>query len=141
MIHCFFWKRGIHLPDVLRNSCVAQLPRLYALCLPCRGHRDDSSQRRYNVMWSVRATVKALRGTEKQRITSSNDTSNTSRQNCNSKIHSSITTFKVRQCKDCRNSPGLKAYMLRKNGIKVVLQQEVPEWKRRGMGFFSPFSF
>lgn len=136
MIHYFFWKRGIHDPDVFINSCVTQLLRLYVLCFSCRGHRDNSSQRRYNLMWSTRTTIKALRGTGNQRITYSSDTSNTSRQNSNSKNHGTITPFKMRQCKDYRNLSGLKAYMLRKYGIKVILQEEVPEQKRRGHGFF-----
>lgn len=66
---CFFWKRGIHHLDVLRNSCMTQLFSLYVLCCPCRGHRDISSWGRYNLMWSVRTTIKALRGRDKQRIT------------------------------------------------------------------------
>lgn len=141
MIHCFFWKRGNHLPDVLRNPCVTQLLRLYVLYFPCRGHKDNSLRRRYNMMWSVRTTVKALRGTDKQRITSSNDTSNTSRQNSNSKIHSSIMTLKVRQCKDCRNSPGLKVYMLRKNGIKLYFNRRYLNGKGGAWTFSLPSHF
>lgn len=109
----------------------------YVLCFLCRGHRDNSSWRRYNLMWSIRTTIKALRGTDKQRITYSNEASNISRQNSNNKNHSCITPFEVRQCKDCRNSPGLKVYMVRKYGKKVVLQKAVPEWKSRGHELFS----
>lgn len=100
----------------------------------------------YNRMWSVSTMIKALRGTDKQGMTYSNETmlqvipsakknlvcfhthQCPMRNNC-----SGISPFKVGQCEDRRNSPGFKAWLQKKCGIRTVVQQEVPEWTRRGI--------